>query len=266
MPRKRLPSFSGGQLEAIARVLADTDQGLTGSEIGQLLEQVNVRDTDPSMTKWKRLYNALVARQDRDGHGDRVLAFIHAALDPVRYQGKSGLLGWRRKGVNVTLAFVGLEYGEDGKFRSVSPAATLSEAEARADRMTSALQARGVHPDVLRYCRAELVQKNAFHAVLEASKSVFDKVRQRTGLSTDGAALIEAVFAGSDPALKINAFATDSEVSEQKGFANLLKGLYGTFRNPTAHAPRMSWPMSEEDALDLMTLASYAHRRIDKAR
>jgi Protein of unknown function (Hypoth_ymh) len=34
-----------------------------------------------------------------------------------------------------------------------------------------------VHPDVLRFCRAELMQQNYFHAVLEAAKSVADKLR-----------------------------------------------------------------------------------------
>lgn len=266
MPQKRIPSFSHGQLEALARVLADTEHGLSGFEIGQLLRQVRVQDPDPSMTKWKRLFNALTSRQNKDKHGDRVLAFIHAALDPVRYQGQSESFQWRRAGVNVTLAFVGLEYGEDGKFRNVSAAATLSEAEARASRMTAALRQRGVHSDVLRYCRSELLQNNAFHAVLEATKSVFDKIRSRTALTTDGADLIDAAFAGKTPKLRINAFSIDSEISEQKGFTNLLKGLYGTFRNPTAHAPRISWAMSEEDALDLMTLASYVHRRIDGAK
>ena len=57
--------------------------------------------------------------------------------------------------------------------------------------------------------------------------------------------------------LRINALASESHRSEQRGFATLLVDMFGTFRNPTAHAPRISWPMSEEDALDLFTLASY---------
>jgi uncharacterized protein (TIGR02391 family) len=65
--------------------------------------------------------------------------------------------------------------------------------------------------------------------------------------------------------MRINQFRSDSERSEQRGFANLLKGLFGTFRNPTAHTLRTEWPLSEEDALDLFSLASYAHRRIDGA-
>lgn len=77
--------------------------------------------------------------------------------------------------------------------------------------------------------------------------------------------MVDEALAGDPPRLKINRFATDSEKSEQRGFTNLVKGLFGVFRNPTAHAPRIAWSMSEEDALDLFSLASYIHRRIDHA-
>jgi len=41
--------------------------------------------------------------------------------------------------------------------------------------------------------------------------------------------------------------------SEQNGFATLVKGLFGTFRNPPAHTARASgeWELTEADALDL---------------
>ena len=58
---------------------------------------------------------------------------------------------------------------------------------------------------------------------------------------------------------------TVTEQSEQKGFANLVKGVFGTFRNVTAHAPKITWPISEQDALDLLSLVSYIHRRLDTA-
>jgi uncharacterized protein (TIGR02391 family) len=58
---------------------------------------------------------------------------------------------------------------------------------------------------------------------------------------------------------------TDSEISEQNGLLNLVKGLFGTFRNPAAHAPKISWNMTEPDALDLLTMASFIHRRLDNA-
>jgi uncharacterized protein (TIGR02391 family) len=112
---------------------------------------------------------------------------------------------------------------------------------------------------------AELLQDNYFHAVLEATKSVASKVRSMTGLNSDGAQLIDDAFGGPDPILKINAFKTDTEKSEQRGFTNLAKGLFGTFRNPTAHAPKIEWNLQEQDALDLFTLASYVLRRIDNS-
>jgi uncharacterized protein (TIGR02391 family) len=127
------------------------------------------------------------------------------------------------------------------------------------------LQARGVHADVLRFCRAELLQDNYFHAVLEASKGVAEKIRIRSGLTTNGAGLVDQALAGADPILRLNALSTDSEKSEQSGFVNLLKGLFGVFRNPTSHAPKATWSVGEADALDLLTPASYSHRRIDAA-
>jgi uncharacterized protein (TIGR02391 family) len=130
------------------------------------------------------------------------------------------------------------------------------------------LQRREVHGDVLRFCRAELIQDNYFHAVLEATKGLSDKIRARTGLTADGGPLAEQALGlgqARTPFLAFNSLRTESEQSEQKGLLNLMKGLLGTFRNPTAHAPKISWNMTEQDALDLLTMASFLHRRLDRA-
>jgi uncharacterized protein (TIGR02391 family) len=258
-------SFSPARLESLCKLLADTDHGLTGAEIGRLLGQIGVDDPDPASTKWKRLYCALLARQALDGNADRVFALIRRGLDPARYVGRHAAFEDRRTAINAVLAFCGYEYGPDGKFYTTTPASTLGEAESRAHRLRAALSARGVHPDVLASCRTELVQQNAFHAVLEASKSVGEKLRRRARLNSDGAQLVDDALGGETPLLRINAFVSDSEKSEQRGFTNLVKGLFGVFRNPIAHTPRLAWDMSEEDALDLFSLASYVHRRIDAA-
>jgi len=65
--------------------------------------------------------------------------------------------------------------------------------------------------------------------------------------------------------LAINPLADESQISEQRGFANLVKGMFGMFRNTTAHAPKLLWNMSKKDAEDLLTLASLIHRRLDAA-
>ena len=170
-----------------------------------------------------------------------------------------------RANLNRALAFVGMLVESDGTLKTRDAARTLPEAERRARELRDDLAVRNVHPDVLRFCRAELVADNYFHAVLEAVKSVSDKIRGKTGLSEDGSALVDQAFGGAAPLLAINALATDSQWSEQKGFANLLRGTFGMFRNPTAHEARINWPMTKEDAEDLLSLVSLIHRRLDAA-
>ncbi len=45
---------------------------------------------------------------------------------------------------------------------------------------------------------------------------------------------------------------------------NLVKGLFGTFRNTTAHAPKIKWSIGEQDALDILSMVLLVHRRLDK--
>jgi uncharacterized protein (TIGR02391 family) len=186
-------------------------------------------------------------------------------MQPARFLGKAEQFNRLRSDLNQALAFCGLHLREDAKFAKVSEAKTLSEAQARASRLRNALLQRNVHPDVLAFCRAELLQENYCHAVFEATKSVAEKIRTRTGLTSDGADLVDKAFGLSSPVLAINTLRTETEQSEHKGFANLLRGMFGTFRNITGHAPRVTWPISEADALDLLSLVSYLHRRLDGA-
>lgn len=260
-----VPPFTPAVLESLCQVLADTSTGLSGTEIGRFLEQSQVKDVDSANTKWKRLFNALATHQNEYRTGVCVLNFITHATTPSRYRGKHELFEDRRAQLNEVLSFHGLTFREDGKFERGTPVTTLTEAEARVERLRTKLEARGTHQDVIKYCRVLLSHNNHFHAVLEATKSVAEKIRTLSGATGDGASLIDAVFGGTSPLLRINNLVSETEVGEQKGFMNLLKGMFGTFRNPTAHAPQIVWQMSEEDALDLFAMVSYAHRRLDRA-
>jgi uncharacterized protein (TIGR02391 family) len=68
-----------------------------------------------------------------------------------------------------------------------------------------------------------------------------------SGLTTDGAELVSKAFSIQSPILVLGTLITESEKSEQKGFAKLLVGLFGAVRNPLAHAPKTTWPMSEQE-------------------
>ena len=194
-----------------------------------------------------------------------VLNFLTHSLAPARYSGQLNRFHDRQAAANSTLIFLGLQFTDEGKFAQIEAASTLADAEARASRLRAKLQSRSVHPDVITFCKAELLADNYFHAVQEACKSVTVKLKAMSGLTGDGAEVFDQALGGPDPLIRINAFQKKSEKSEQSGFGNLLKGMYGTFRNPTTHEAKIEWPMAEEDALDLFSLASYAQRRIDKA-
>lgn len=264
----KVPILQDNTLQAICNVLGDTSAGLTGREIGQILSSCGIDDPNPDYAKRDRLFEALSQRQRRDGCGDNVAAFIFKAMAPVRYIESRENFEKQRAKLNQALSFAGLSLGEDGQLRIVTAARTLSEAKERAGRLRKMLQDRRVHQDVLRFCRAELLQDNYFHAVFEATKSVADKIRDKSGLTSDGARLVDQAFGIGPkgyPLLAFNTLQTETEQSEHTGLMNLIKGLFGTFRNTTAHAPKIKWVIQEQDALDMMSLASLLHRRLDQA-
>ena len=258
-------AFSASTIEMVCRDLADA---VTGGQIRNLIAPLRVSngDDDERNTKWKRLFNAVVEAQNRQGDGRPLIRLVTDVMDPVRFSSPTEFEACRAA-VNARLLLSGFRVRDDGKVGVAKAATTLSEAQHRADSLRAELARRQVHEDVLDFCRSELLEQNYFHAVLEASKSVAEKLRSRTGQEGDGAALVDAVCsAGSGPLLAFNDLSTEWEISEQKGLATLLKGLFGTFRNPAAHAPKVLWATSQAEALDMMTLASMLHRRIDEAR
>jgi len=262
------PRLNDANLEALCRTLGDTDTGLSGTEIGRYLAECGINDPSPGITKRHRLFEALRARQQADGCANGVVGFVKRVMDPVRHAGDRTWHETKRGELNVLLAFSGLELCEDGTLRRRGAAKTLSQAEAAAGALRKALQERRVHHDVLRFCRAELVADNYFHAVFEAAKSVAEKLREKTGLGSDGARLVdEALGLGKSrlPRLAFNTLRTESERSEHTGLMNLMKGLFGAFRNTTAHAPKIQWNITEQDALDILTTISLIHRRLDMA-
>ncbi len=106
------------------------------------------------------------------------------------------------------------------------------------------------------------MQDNYFHAVFEATKGLAQRIRELTGVSLDGAALVDKVFAVDRPLLAFNSLRTETEQSQHKGFAALLKGCFSAVRNPLAHEPKILWE-GEDDAADYLSLVSLLHRKLD---
>ncbi|MHB8579144.1 MAG: TIGR02391 family protein [Ignavibacteriaceae bacterium] len=259
------PKLSQEILTNLCAVVADTSEGITGSQIGKFLASVGIKDLYPDITKRDRLFEALRLKQDEANCSNNVFAFLMNVMNPVNYTQNHGLFEARRNGINQVLLFAGYELTPEGKIKLVDRVKNLTEAERRADRLSAELHNRKVHAEVLKYCNPELLQKNYFHAVLEAVKGIASRIREMTGLVSDGAELIDEAFRTSDPYIIINSFVTDTEKSEHSGFMNLQKGIFGMFRNVTAHAAKIEWPIFEEEAFDLLTLVSLVHKKLDKA-
>lgn len=256
-----LPQLPESSLETTCRDVADA---VTHKELGRLFSQCGIEECGGT-PKWERMLFALSTRQKRDSCGNNVIAFLCALIHPSRFADRISEFEAFRASINYQLAFIGLSINEKAQPVPISAASTISEAHERANELRSELQHRAVHPDILAFCSAELLQDNYFHCVLEATKSAAQKIRDRTGIEADGSGLVDQVFSINSLRLALNTLQTESEQSEQKGFAHLLKGVFGTFRNVTAHSPKIHWAVNRTDAMDALTMLSYIHRRLDEA-
>jgi len=254
-----VPSFPEGQVEALAKLLGDCG---SGTDITRVLHDRGLQDNSGESTKWRRLYAVFLECQRQHGCANRIVDFVGAFLTPARFVGRSTDFEQRRGELNAILAFSGLEYGADGKFRQRQAARTLDEAECRLRTIQMKFRDRRIHHEILKYCRTELLQDNYFHAVFEATKGLAQRIRELASVQADGAALVDRVFSIDHPVLAINTLQTETERSEHKGFAALLKGCFAAVRNPLAHEPKILWE-GEDDAADYLTLISLLHRKLD---
>lgn len=263
--RKCLPS---NVLEMICNIIGDTENGLTGGEIHRFLLQAQIVDTTKEgvmLAKRKNLFNSLANVQNDKKCSNNILRFIEFVLSPSRYVNNETEFERLLILVNQQLAFVGYELQKNGKYKEVNVASTISEVQIKADNLKQEIEKRNGHSQIIKYCKAELLENNYFHAVLEANKGLFQRMRDLSNIKEDGNKLIEQAFS-TNPVLIINNYQSSSEKNEHNGFCNLLKGLCAMFRNSTSHEPKIYWNITEQDALEILGIISYCHRRLDNAQ
>lgn len=256
--------FTHDELDSLSRAL---ESAASHRELAGLFLDCGLTETfQEGRPKWQRIFNVVAEVQNKTQTGNFAMKLTGIILHPRRFVSRPNEHEEQLERVNRILAFRGFELLPSGKFTRTTIAQTVNEARQKANRLRSELERRNVHPDVLVFCRAELVQENYFHAVLEATKSVSEKIRLKSGLTGDGGELAQQAFAlgkSGTPKIAFNPLLTDTHRSEQSGLMNLFIGMFGTFRNTTAHGAKIHWAISEQDALDLLTLVSLLHRRLD---
>jgi uncharacterized protein (TIGR02391 family) len=261
-----ISSLADAVLESASKTLGEA---VTGTVLDEMFMAQHVLDVSEASTKWRRIYRTFLARQQQDKCANKFGAFIEGVASPGRWTGRRDEFARFRDELNEALLLGGLQLGPDGKLKAVTAAKTVDESAARANRLRAKLRDRGVHNDVLRFSERLLIRDdNYFHAVFEVTKSVMDRLRTMSGSAEDGNRLInDTLECGSRPfpIVALNRYDTPSLQNEQKGIAHLARGLVHAFRNVTAHEPQVVWHISEEDALDMMSIASLILRRLDGA-
>lgn len=265
------------QLKAICDVLAETSLGYTKTELTRLLQQSKITVVSDGkvsngytyqlgLNKRDWLYNCLATEINNSHSFTRIYTFLEKALNPVAFTNEKsrGKYSYFLEGVNKVLLLAGLEITKEGKLIEVVQAKTLDEVDRRVNSLQRQLYNRAIHSEVQKYCIKDYLQKDYYDAVFEAAKGLAERVRQITGLTSDGGTLFQTAFAKNDPYLFFNCMQTDSEKSEFTGLKELMEAIFHLVRNPAAHTPKINWKVDEAKALDVLTLVSFAHKYLDE--
>jgi uncharacterized protein (TIGR02391 family) len=153
---------------------------------------------------------------------------------------------WEREGFNCR-EFNDLTrhlyYGKDNDYRDIL-ARDLDEvarvAERHATEKGNARDAIGfeglLHP-IVQQAGLDLYRNGHYReAVLNSVTAIFDLIRNRTGLKQDGAGLVSEAFALDRARLVLSEIETESGRNDQKGFMQIIQGMYLGIRNPKAHS------------------------------
>lgn len=253
--------FDDLALQNFAGVLAGI---LTHGKITDTLELCNIPQAEGS-NKHDRIFYAFKRIQDRNGCGNNVIDFIQKTITPKRYDDNQQF-ELHRVAINEKLLFEGFEINERGQIVQCKKAQTITEAKERSQKIKTKIRGMKIHPEIINYCDEEWLNEDYFHAMEKVAKSVFDRLRQMTGIQQDGGALATACFSlgqSGIPVLALNRLETESEQSEQKGFMNFCIGFYGLYRNPKAHNARVNEDVKLEQFAEVLVVASIIHERLD---
>jgi len=121
-----------------------------------------------------------------------------------------------------------------------------------------------LHPAIERAVGQLFRNGHYANAIEDAIKTLNMLVRLNSGVEDkDGTALMENVFSMSNPILKFNNLADQSDKDEQKGFMMMFSGAVTGLRNPRAHKIIKDDP---EMALEFIAFISLLAKLADKTR
>lgn len=269
--------FTEQNLHNISAIIADTNRGLTRSELERHLRESKITLVNDGsfnngiyykmgLNKRDWLYNCFANEINNTHSFNKIIKFIEIAMNPINYT----KLEEREKyqfileELNKVLLLLGYQIDSSGKLIEIAKANNLDEVDRRVNSLKKRLYDRNIHSEVTKYCIQDYLRRDYFDTVFEATKGLAERVREISGLNSDGNELFQNAFATKDPYVILNMLATDSEKNEYNGLKELLIALFHLVRNPMAHTPKINWKQNENEALDILTIISFAHKYLDK--
>ena len=199
---------------------------------------------------------------------NNILKIIEQLCDPEEYIGEDNERRIVTQNINDILLRYRLRIKDDGKVRTLSRFEQISYETILKERKALSVDVglfdtRELHPEVIEHGRLHFIEGRYFHAVFECCKAFDRYVSKKANSNEYGTRLMERVLSPGK-ALRLNTLQTETEKNEQLGLMHLSTGLMFTARNPGGHEPELDYPLSREDAIDLLCLISFLYRQIDK--
>lgn len=262
------------KLKALANKLGTLPE-LTHTNIDKYLVECSIQDIStksksvglgyiPGDSKSKRIYKCFINEVHRTNNDLKIVSFIERALDPSRFA-DSKRYDDILNDINSVLLFMGCEINKSGKVKIVKKATTIDEVQERINALENEAKKRNVHLEVLKYCKREYLDKDYFHAQFEASKGLFQRIRDLTNQNVDGTKLINGVFSTDEPMLILpNLKLTErTDKDEFLGYKHLFEYVVNAVRNPEGHTPRILASEELGECLDNFVIISRCHRFLD---
>jgi uncharacterized protein (TIGR02391 family) len=119
-----------------------------------------------------------------------------------------------------------------------------------------------IHPEITVEARPRFEGAHYADAVESALKIVAQKVRNRTGITIDGAELMHTAFSPSKPLLIFRDAIPATQKSMQQGYMEMFAGVMMGVRNPKAHG---IVKLDQRRAIHFLFVASLLADKVDEA-
>ncbi len=263
-PEKRSANLSPEQMRAGLRLLGRREQELRAFDVNTIADH-----GDQNAEALRIKYNTTIAKVFGGDDTKEYEQFQSRALDRgPRYMQMDSAFGGRR-GVNLAEVRGGYKQGIDEALSYITTIRELfqedlqdSEEDPTA-RITRAFGELDIHPEIADAAGGLVEDAHYAEAVENACKALEMVVQKRSGVADkSGTGLMQGVFGGANPVLKVADLNTPTGRDEQQGMTFMFAGAMLGLRNPRAHSLRTDDP---ERAIEYIAFLSMLAKIADAA-